>query len=452
MTKTYDIIIAGAGPSGMAAALSAARNGAGVLLIEKNGYPGGMNTAAMVCPLMTFHSGETQIIKGIAQEIVDRLAERNATLGHIPDPIGMVSTITPIDPAILKLIYFEMLAEEPNITALFHTFLTGATAVNGKVTAVTVANKSGSSTYQGRNFIDATGDADLAYLCKADFVQGRSKDGMSQPMSLMFKMGGVELDKIAAYVRTNPEQFILNPSCDLSKYLAVSGFFREVVKAKENGDLTIPRDRVLFFQGIRSDEIIVNMTRVTCLSGVNVKDLTQAEFEAHRQIDEIIAFFKKYLPGFGHAYVQDIADATGVRESRRIVGKATLDAEDILENRSQETAVAMCAFPIDIHDPVGNELNWIRKERACCYDIPFGVMVPKHFSNLLVTGRCISATHEALASVRISPTAMALGEAAGLAAAMAVEGNMMFDELDVSQLQKRLAEQNAVPGKKWLEQ
>ncbi len=451
MTKTYDVIVVGAGPSGMTAALSAARNGASVLLIEKNGYPGGMNTAAMVCPLMTFHSGDTQIIKGIAQEIVDKLAERDATLGHIPDPIGMVSTITPIDPVILKLIYFEMLVKEPNITILFHTFLTGATAVNGKVASISVVNKSGISIFQGRTFIDATGDADLAYLCKADFVQGRSKDGMSQPMSLMFKMSGVDLSKITTYVLDNPEQFILNPSCDLSRYLAVSGFFREVVKAKDNGDLTIPRDRVLFFQGIRPDEIIVNMTRVTCLSGVNAKDLTQAEFEAHRQVDEIISFFKNYLPGFDHAYVQSIADTTGIRESRRIIGKATLVAEDILENRSHETAVAMCAFPIDIHDPVGNELNWIRKERACCYDIPFEVMVPKHFTNLLVTGRCISATHEALASARISSTAMALGEAAGLAAALAVNGNLTFDEFDISQLQKRLVQQNAIPGKAWLE-
>ena len=450
MTKTYDVIIVGAGPSGMTAALSAARNGASVLLIEKNGYPGGMNTASMVCPLMTFHSGNTQIIKGIAQEIVDRLAEREATLGHIPDPIGMVSTITPIDPVVLKLIYFEMLAKEPNITTMFHTFLTGAVAMNGKVTSIIVANKSGTTAYQGRSFIDATGDADLAYLCKAEFTQGRTKDGMTQPMSLMFKMGGVELEKIAKYVQTNPEQFIVNSSCDLSTYLAVSGFFREVAKAKENGDLTIPRDRVLFFQGIHPDEIIVNMTRVICLSGVNAKNLTQAEFEAHRQVDEIIRFFKNYLPGFDHAYIQDIADTTGVRESRRIEGKAILVAEDILENRCHETAVAMCAFPIDIHDPVGDELNWIRKERACCYDIPFGVMVPKHFSNLLVTGRCISATHEALASARISPTAMALGEAAGLAAAMVTDANISFDELDVNQLQNRLVEQNAIPGKKWL--
>lgn len=451
MTKTYDVIIVGAGPSGMTAALSAARNGASVLLIEKNGYPGGMNTASMVCPLMTFHSGNTQIIKGIAQEIVDRLAERDATLGHIPDPIGMVSTITPIDPVVLKLVYFEMLAKEPNITTVFHTFLTGAVAMNGKVTSIIVVNKSGTTAYQGRSFIDATGDADLAYLCKAEFTQGRNKDGMSQPMSLMFKMGGVELEKIAKYVQTNPEQFILNSSCDLSTYLAVSGFFREVAKAKENGDLTIPRDRVLFFQGIHPDEIIVNMTRVLCLSGVNAKNLTQAEFEAHRQVDEIIRFFKNYLPGFDHAYIQDIADTTGVRESRRIEGKAILVAEDILENRCYETAVAMCAFPIDIHDPVGDELNWIRKERACCYDIPFGVMVPKHFSNLLVTGRCISATHEALASARISPTAMALGEAAGLAAAMVTGANISFDELDVHQLQNRLVEQNAIPGKKWLQ-
>jgi len=448
--KAYDLVVIGAGPSGTLAAISAARAGAKVLLIEKNGYPGGTNTAGMVNPLMTFHAGRVQVIKGLAQEIVDRLGKYDATLGHIPDPIGMVSTITPIDTEVLKIVYFEMLSEEPKITVLFNTFLLGSSFDEGKVNSVTVVNKSGISVYKGKNFIDASGDGDLAFYCKAEYTLGRTKDGFTQPMTLMFKANGVNISKIVKYVQQNPEQFILNSSCDLNKYLAVSGFFKEITKAKEAGDLNIPRDRVLFFQGIHPGEVLVNMSRVVGMSGVNAKDLSIAEVEAYKQVKEIMNFLIKYIPGFEHAYIQGIADVTGVRESRRIIGRKTLTIEDVLENREQEDSVALCAYPIDIHDPLGSDLIWMRKEQGSCYDIPFGIMVPKHFSNLLVTGRCVSAVHEALASARISATAMAMGEAAGLATALATKHNIPVADCDISELQKQLVLQNAIPGKKWL--
>ena len=194
MKKVYDIIVVGAGSSGINAAVCAARRGMSVLLIDKNGYPGGTNTSAMVAPLMTFHAGDKQVVKGIAQEIVDRLAARGGTLGHIPDPIGMVSTITPIDSELLKLVYFEMLSTEPNITVLLHTFLESVELEDGQIQAVRVLNKSGKATYKGKVFIDATGDADLAALCDVEFMLGRKHDGMAQPMSLMFSLNKVDLE------------------------------------------------------------------------------------------------------------------------------------------------------------------------------------------------------------------------------------------------------------------
>ena len=248
----------------------------------------------------------------------------------------------------------------------------------------------------------------------------------------------------------NPEQFILNMDCDLRKYLAVSGFFSLVAQAKENGDFPLPRDRVLFFQSVHAGEVLVNMTRVTRLSGVNAKDLTAAEFEAHKQVGIVTAFLKKYIPGFAAAQLRSIAAMTGVRESRRILGMETLTAEMVINSAECEDSVAVCAFPIDIHDPVGAELNWIRKERICCYDIPYGVMVPRKVPNLLVTGRCISATHEAIASARITATAMALGQAAGAAASMAVAEKKACGAISVPKLQKLLADEGAVPGKRWI--
>lgn len=449
MKNVYDVIIVGAGSSGMNAAICAARKGLQVLLIDQNGYPGGTNTSAMVGPLMTFHDGDKQVVKGIAQEIIDRLAAKGGTLGHVPDPIGVVASITPVDSELLKQVYFEMLAEEKNITTLLHTFFVDADVRSNTVRSVRIVNKSGMQTFEGKIFIDASGDADLAAACGADFVVGRKHDGMAQPMTLMFGVENVDLQETVAYVHQNPEQFILNKDCDLTQYLAVSGFFSLVEQARKNGDFPLPRDRVLFFQGVHPGEVIINMTRVTKLSGVNGDDRTEAEIQAHKQVDIVMAFLKKYIPGFANARIKAIASATGVRESRRIVGMETLDTDMIFNSEQNDYSVAVCAYPIDIHDPVGAELNWIRKGKGC-YDVPYGVMVPKKITNLLVTGRCISATHEAMASVRITPTAMALGQAAGTAASIAVTEKASVQSIDVHKIQDLLWQDGAVPGKRWL--
>lgn len=444
----YDVIIAGAGPSGCMAALAAARMGAKVLLIEKNAYPGGANTAAMVCPLMTFHSGSKQIVKGIAQEVIDRLAEKEATLGHIPDPLGVTSTITPIEPAALRLVYFEMFAQQPNITLLLHSFLCGVEVEAGNITRVTVAGKNTTTSYQAKTFIDATGDGDLAALCHVGFDKGRPSDGYTQPMSMIFKVGGIDFGKVISYMRQNPEQFILHKDYkQLDRYLAVSGFFDIVRLAKACGDFNIPRDRILFFQGLHPGEAFINTSRIIKLSGLSSHDQTIAETEAARQVEELLAFFRKYLPGFESSYLAAIADVTGVRESRRIHGRYTLTVEDVYEERTSSEGVAVCAFPIDIHDPTGADLQWVRRKQDFCYDIPYGVMVPQKIGNLLVTGRCISATHEALASARISATAMALGQAAGTAACLALDQKVAFDHLDVAHLQQELRRQGAIPTK-----
>ena len=288
----YDVIIAGAGPSGCMAALAAARMGAKVLLIEKNAYPGGANTAAMVCPLMTFHSGSKQIVKGIAQEVIDRLAEKEATLGHIPDPLGVTSTITPIEPAALRLVYFEMFAQQPNITLLLHSFLCGVEVEAGNITRVTVAGKNTTTSYQAKTFIDATGDGDLAALCHVGFDKGRPSDGYTQPMSMIFKVGGIDFGKVISYMRQNPEQFILHKDYkQLDRYLAVSGFFDIVRLAKACGDFNIPRDRILFFQGLHPGEAFINTSRIIKLSGLSSHDQTIAETEAARQVEELLTFF-----------------------------------------------------------------------------------------------------------------------------------------------------------------
>lgn len=444
----YDVIIAGAGPSGMTAALSAARNGSKVLLIDKNGFLGGMNTAGMVGPLMTFHSGERQIVKGIAEEIVQELIKKGGSFGHIPDPIGVVPTITPIEPEVLKQVYFEMVANEPNITLLLHTFISGVEKAGEKINSIVCVNKSGTTTYEGKFFIDATGDGDVAAFAKAKYEEGRKTDDLCQPMTMMFKLGGVDFNKIRKYIKENPEQFILGENIDLDKYIAISGYFDFVTQAKENNDFNIMRDRVLLFQGINEGEAFINMSRIIKLKGTDANDLTEAEVLAHKQIDEIVNFFRKYINGFQKCYIIQSASTIGVRETRRFRCKYMLKLDDVLQGKDFEDGIAACAFPVDIHDPKGSELNWVRTKKDSFYTIPYRAMLLKNIDNMLVTGRCIGATHEAMSSLRVSPTAMALGEAAGTAAAMAVNEKLFsFSDVDVNALRTTLKLQGAVVDK-----
>lgn len=449
MSKHYDVIVAGGGPSGSVAAIAAARGGARVLLLERGGFLGGMNTAAMVYPLMTFHAGDKQIVTGIPQEIVNELVRRGASPGHIRDPLGVASTVTPFEPEILKQIYFEKVLES-GVDLLLHTYVIGAVVEGDVVKGIRCANKSGQATYEGRVIIDATGDGDVAAYSGAEFWEGREKDGLTQPMTMMFRVGGVDLDRVKSYMKQHPEQFILDQSLgdvESLNFIAVSGFFDIVDRARKNGDLKVERDRVLFFEAPRRGEVVVNMTRVLRASGTSAADLTRAEVEGHAQVHEAMAFLKKYVPGFEDAYLIACGAQIGVRESRRIKGRYTLTVEDIMEGRAFEGSVARGAFPIDLHDPAGKELQWIRIDRSNSYDIPYRVMVPRRLLGLLVTGRCISATHEAIASARITATAMALGQAAGAAAALAVRDEVDVSEVDVGKLQRTLAAQGASVGK-----
>ena len=446
--NAYDVLVAGAGASGMCAALAAAREGKQVLLVERTGLLGGTNTQSLVGPLMGFHAGSRQVVRGIAQEIVDRLAKRGGTLGHIPDPLGVTETITPIEPEILKQVYFEMLREEKNITPLLHAWITGAEVENGKIQSVEAVHKGGKLRLRAAAYIDATGDGDLAAYAGAPYVQGREKDGFAQPMTLVMKLGNVDLARVRQAMRDNPGQFVLRSDAEKIPYVAVSGYFDAVTRAHEQGDLTLPRDRVLCFEGVRPGEVVVNMSRVVKLKSTDAWEMTQAEAQGRAQADEILAFLRKRVDGFQNAELVETGAAIGVRESRHIRGEYTLTERDILAGAEFDDAVAMCGFPIDIHDPLGKELNWTQTDTASCYDVPYRVMLPQGVANLLVTGRCVSATHEAAASARITPTAMALGQAAGIAAAMAEDGNVA--KVDVAALRERIYRRGGVPGRKYL--
>jgi len=408
----YDVVVAGGGTAGVAAAIAAARNGADTLLIEKYGFLGGTMTAGLVNPFMTFHAGNRQIIKGIFQEIID----------HLKDMGGYDEKTKAFDNEAMKLVLDQMV-KEAGVRLLLHTYVTDVilTKMN-KVRGVEIYNKSGRQVVLGKVTVDATGDGDVAVMAGAPYEKGRREDGLTQPMTLNFRVGGVDVERMP-------------PRDEINK------LFEE---AKAKGELSIPRENILYFPTTRKSEIHFNTTRIVMVDGTKAEDLTYAETEGRRQMVELMKFLKEKVPGFENAYLLTSAFQVGVRETRRIIGEYILTEEDIVKARKFKDTIAKGSYPIDIHNPKGEGTVIKRPPPGESYDIPYRCIVPKKVDNLLVAGRCVSSTHEAQAAIRVIPIVVAIGQAAGTAAALAVRLNIPPRELDVSLLQETLEKQGAV--------
>jgi FAD dependent oxidoreductase len=445
MTRDFDVLVVGGGNAGCTAALAAARHGARTLLVERYGFLGGTATAAMVGPWMTFHSGSKRIVGGIAQEIVDRLQRKGGSPGHVYDSSDYVSTITPFDPEIHKALLFEMM-QEAGVHLLLHAYFLRALTVTSmqedqtEVEGAVFATVAGERSYRAAVTIDATADAYVAASAGVATQKGDER-GRVQPASLMFRLSHVDLAKTATYVRMHPDQMrtsLKTHERTAPALTAVAGLYDLWHAALEQGQVAIPREVVSFFITPYADEVTVNMTRVTNIDPLDPDDLTRAEIEARMQVMQLLDFFRSCVPGFEHARIAATATQTGIRESRRIVGEYTLTRDDVLSGRRFDDAVARSAYPIDIHNPQGSGTVTHRLPEGESYEIPYRCMVPKSVNRLLVAGRCISTTHEALASTRLTPTVMTLGQAAGTAAALAGQKRTQVRALDAQLLRETL--------------
>ena len=436
----YDVIVCGGGPSGINAAISAKRNGANVLLIESTGLLGGNLVLSLVAPWMTFHKNNSQIVKGIAGEIVDRLVDSGKSYGYITDPIGFCDTITPVDIEGVKQLFFEMIVEE-DIDVLLHAFIFDVIKEDNHIKGVKTISKSGVLNHYAKVVIDTTGDGDVSKYSGCDFVIGRDKDNLSQPMTMIFHVGNVDIKQLREAIKENPKDFVVRDNYDY-KYLGISGFFSKIIEAKENNDFDLPRDRVLLFEEIKEGYVSVNMTRVQKRSGVDLFELSDAEIIGRKQISSAFNFLKKYIPGFKNSFISMTPSSIGIRETRHIIGEYIIKLSDITTNKNFDDSIALSGFPIDIHSPETNELKYDNIKIMNPIQIPQRCLIPKHIEGLIVAGRCISATHEASASIRVVPTAMAIGEAAGIISAIAIAKNILPRSVDYQDVQKQLKKQN----------
>ena len=449
-----DVLVIGGGPAGIGAAVASARNGASTILVERYGFLGGNATASLVGPFMTSFSadGQTQLVRGIFDELVRRMEQTGGAIhpSKVPSSISRSAYmkhghigVTPFDPEAMKLASAE-LCLEAGVTLMLHTafvdpIVEAPSASSGQVSAVrgaVVHSKEGLQAIRAATTIDCSADADVAARAGVPFKQGRESDGLVQPATMFFRVGNVDRGPVDAYFREHPEE--------IEGRMAFSSCIKA---AQANGDYTIPRERLSMYESPQEGVWRVNVSRVLGVDGTKVADLTHAEIEGRRQVLEIYAFLRKYVPGFANCILIDTAAQIGVRETRRIEGEYTLTLDDLIDGRDFEDTIAYCAYPIDIHDPKGAGGGISnRGETANAYQIPYRCLVPLRVDQLLVAGRCVSATHEALGGIRVMPPSFAMGEAAGTAAALALREGVPPRQIPTGWLRETLREHGAYVG------
>ena len=441
----YNVVVIGGGPAGAVAAIAAARQGVKVLLVEQNGYLGGMLTGAGVGPQMTFHAGNTQVVRGIPDEIISRLQELGLSPGHMEDFVGYASSVTPFDAEGMKLI-LETMAAEAGVQLLYHTVYTGCTVENGNITKVKLYSKSGFFDVTADVFLDCSADADLATHAGVSSVYGRESDNLAQPMTMNIKVANVDREKVMAYVKSNQNDMLSTIPFDRLEMIprtGIQGAYAVIKSAKTMGEFDVDRDMVLCFETNNPGEFILNMSRIVRKSAIDPFQLTEAEMEGRRQAHLIVAFMRKYIPGFEYCRIVSTGPSIGVRESRKINGCYKLTAEDLLDNRMFSDAIAMGGYPIDIHSPDGAAMKHRFLKTGSWYSIPYRCLITNEVNNLIVAGRCISTTHEACAAIRVTPIVMAIGQAAGTAAAQSVLSGQFANQLDTEMLRKTLKKNGA---------
>jgi len=429
-----DVLVVGGGPAGIIAAQAAAEDGLKVTLIDSRSFVGGNMTIGL--PVLGFLGQKgNQIIKGLPQKFIDKLKERNAASEHRPCPLHM--SLTLVEPDAVKNVGLEML-HNSGVDVLLYVFFAGVIMEGDELKGVIIESKSGREAILAKTIIDCTGDADVAFKAGVECEQGNDIGGV-QPPTLMFAMGGVDTEKlrlsIAEEPRTYLTDFIPAEYFGQNNQFIVVGLRSLMQKAREDG-FELPVERTILITGLKEGEVWVNMSRVNGVDGTNPASLSYGEYEGRKQVALIQEYLKAYVPGFENAIFAKMAPFLGIRETRRIVGKYVMTADDILGCARFDDSIAVASYPLDLHHPEGGgcTLEWC----GDCYDIPYRSLIPAKIQNLIVAGRCISTTHEAMSAIRVMAPCMAMGEAAGRAAKQAVRRGIKPADVDVTALREEL--------------
>ena len=434
-----DVLIVGGGPAGVCAAVAAARAGATTFLVERHGFLGGMWTAGMVLTLAGYNSWLRPYRRCVAGIPGEWLA-RATRLGGAEDNEGWALNS---DPEVVKLVADEML-EEAGVNCLFHTWGAMPIMDGRQMFGVFVENVDGRSAILAKITVDCTGNGDMIARSGAPWVKGHTL----QPMTMPFRIGGLNLDPSRDHLE--PVRIPIGPEPGLLKEPLLSTYAnrrpdvecdREAMReAKKNGEL--PTFGGPWFGGLEKDIAWVNTTRVVG-DASDAAELTRAEIEGRRNVVVMMAYFKEHLPGFEESHLLHTSTQIGVRETRRLSGKYTLTGEDIERQASFEDSIAVGCWPIDVH-PATGRTGVHALYVPLPFQIPYRALLPVKVGNLLTAGRCISVDRDALGSTRVGATCAAIGQAAGVAAALAARQDCQPEAVDINQLRETLLSQEAI--------
>ncbi|REK71220.1 FAD-dependent oxidoreductase [Paenibacillus paeoniae] len=397
---TADVIVVGGGPAGTAAAISAARCGRKTILLEHSGQLGGMGTLGNVSVFMGVGN-----VTGIYREIIAEFLPAALPSSHH-------ESIWPQYSPFELRHYLNQKLEKEGINVYYHTSFVSALMSGNRVTGVVANTREGLRAFEGSVVIDCTGDARVASEAGVPTHSGRDEDGLTQPMTLMFMMQDTG----------KPVRQYLPDDC--YKYESVSD---------------LPQGRHLYWGGMGNGTLLVNMTRVKG-NGATIEDINYAEKEALRQVFSVANYLQRN--NHGNYILSHVPGQVGVRETNQIEGRYTLTEDDLTSGRRFEDVVAQTNYEIDIHNPTGGANTDERKLDG--YDIPYRCMLPANVEGLIVAGRSISATHVAMSSMRVQATCFALGQAAGTAAALAIEEKVSVASISIPRLHEQLAAQGVL--------
>lgn len=440
-----DVLVVGAGPAGICAGISAARNGAKTLIIDGNGCVGGATTVNYVGPFMTTYDAKNEfmIMRGLFEEILEKMkAEGGAIDPEIIEAemprsgfyrIGHAH-VGPFDHESFKKICSEMIVES-GAKLLLYTQFVDVLKNEDAISSVVIHNKNGLSVIKAKVIVDCTGDGDVAARSGVKYDLGRVEDGNMQPATLFFRVNNVDTEKLAAHIHEHRDE--IRP---------FYGPFSWLIKEKpvEWGD--VPRAEVCLFEDVEPGEYRLNVTRILNINGTDAEDLTRAELEGLKQAHKIFDFLKKYAAGFENAHFIDSAPSVGIRETRHIDGVYKLCVDDVKAAKVPYDTIAVMATNMDTHNKKDPGGTYYTLQNGRFFGVPYRCLLPNGISNLLVAGRCISADAMAGSAIRMIPCCMLFGQAAGTAAALAVEHNVTPSEVNTNELRATLKKQGAYLG------
>jgi hypothetical protein len=443
--RDVDVVVVGAGPAGIGAAVSAARSGARVLVFDLQGCVGGMATAGGVGPFMTSFDAknEKMIIRGIFEELVERMK----ALGGAIDPADVPAEhpwsgfyrighahVGPFDGDCLKRVATEMIRES-GAELLLHTQFIDVLLEGDRIAGVVIANKSGVSVVRANVVVDCSGDADVAVRSGVRYELGRVEDGNMQPATLFFRVCNVDTKRLSQHIEEHRDE--IRPF-----FGPFSWLLKE--KAAEWGD--VPRAEICLFESPDSGEYRLNVTRILDVDGTDAEDLTRAELLGMDQANRVFDFLRKFAVGFENAKFMGTAATIGIRETRHIDGRYRLTVDDVKSCRVPDDTIAVLATNMDTHNKSDPGGTYFTLENGPYFGVPYACLVPNGVSNLLVAGRALSADAMAASATRMIPCCIAFGQAAGIAAALSARTGVAPADLDVREIRSSLHAQGAYLG------